>query len=90
MTPPASLRGAARREFRQGEQLVGDAGCLGCHVIGADGNHGPGPELTHVGTKLSQVQITRALIAPEAPMPSFRGLPQPKLRALTRFLADLR
>ena len=28
------------------------SGCLACHVIGDNGNNGPGPPLTHIGSKL--------------------------------------
>jgi hypothetical protein len=59
-------------------------------VIGANGNNGPGPALTHIGARLSRVELRRALVHPLAPMPSFAGLAKPKLRALTAFLADLR
>ena len=32
-----------------GELVVGQSGCLACHVIGDNGNNGPGPDLTHIG-----------------------------------------
>jgi mono/diheme cytochrome c family protein len=90
VAPPPSLHGAARETFRQGEEVAGKAGCLGCHVIGAEGNNGPGPELTHIGARLSRLEITRAIVHATAPMPSFSGLSKPKLHALTAFLTDLR
>ena len=89
VTPPPTLRGAARVAFQRGEVVVEESGCLACHVIGANGNNGPGPELTHIGARLSRVEITRMLLDPTAPMPSFKGLPKPKLHELTAFLADL-
>ena len=30
--------------------MVGQSGCLACHVIGDNGNNGPGPALTHIGS----------------------------------------
>ena len=59
------------------------------HVFAA-GNKGPGPDLTHVGSTLSQRQIERAILNPTAPMPSFRNLPKAKLHALVAFLSELR
>jgi hypothetical protein len=86
----APLRGPARTAFQLGETVVGESGCLGCHLIGAVGNNGPGPPLTHIGARLSRVGIIRQLLNPAAPMPSFAGLPKSRLHALTAFLADLR
>ena len=40
---------AGGRVFRAGEVVVGQSGCLACHVIGENGNNGPGPPLTHIG-----------------------------------------
>ena len=33
-----------------GEIVVGESGCLACHMIGDNGNNGPGPPLTHIGS----------------------------------------
>ena len=88
--PPAFLHGSALATFREGETLAAQAGCLGCHVIGADGNDGPGPPLTHIGALLSEATIIKTLRNPTAPMPSFAHLPRGQLHALAAFLADLR
>ena len=43
LAPPASLTAAQKASFRAGEDVVGQSGCLACHVIGDNGNNGPGP-----------------------------------------------
>src|ERR1700758_377811 len=92
MAPPASLTGAERTAFVQGELVVGQSGCLACHVIGSNGNNGPGPVLTHVGALLPPQAIASTLRNPTPPMPSFRDLaakePQ-KFQNLVSFLSLL-
>ena len=52
------------------------SGCLACHVIGDNGNNGPGPSLTHIGPILRPGAIASTLRNPTAPMPSFKSLAQ--------------
>lgn len=73
-----------------GPVVVVESGCLACHRIGEAGNDGPGPNLTHVGSKLSRREINGAIRDPTAPMPSFRRLPKDKLTAVVAFLSQLR
>jgi ubiquinol-cytochrome c reductase cytochrome b subunit/menaquinol-cytochrome c reductase cytochrome b/c subunit len=72
--------------------VVGQSGCLACHVIGDNGNNGPGPVLTHVGSLLPAQAIASTLRNPTPPMPSFRDLaakqPQ-KFQNLVGFLSLL-
>jgi ubiquinol-cytochrome c reductase cytochrome b subunit/menaquinol-cytochrome c reductase cytochrome b/c subunit len=92
MPPPASLTASQKSTFLAGELVVGQSGCLACHVIGANGNNGPGPPLTHVGSKLPAAAIASTLINPTAPMPSFKNLAQQspqKFRNLVGFLSEL-
>jgi ubiquinol-cytochrome c reductase cytochrome b subunit/menaquinol-cytochrome c reductase cytochrome b/c subunit len=92
MPPPASLTASQKSTFLAGELVVGQSGCLACHVIGANGNNGPGPPLTHVGSKLPTAAIASTLINPTAPMPSFKNLAQQspqKFRNLVGFLSEL-
>jgi menaquinol-cytochrome c reductase cytochrome b/c subunit len=56
--------------------VMASSGCLGCHRVGENGNAGPGPDLTDVGSKLARAAIARTLINPTAPMPSFSKLKQ--------------
>ncbi len=39
-------------EFNAGKEVAPQAGCLACHKIGDNGNDGPGPPLTHIGSRL--------------------------------------
>ncbi len=92
MKPPANFTTAQLATFNAGKEVVGDSGCLACHVLGENGNSGPGPPLTHIGAKDSPDEIASTLRNPTAPMPSFRGLakqyPQ-KFQNLVNFLAEL-
>jgi mono/diheme cytochrome c family protein len=92
LSPPglkhASL--SRRRLFAAGSNVAAESGCLACHKIGASGNRGPGPDLTHVGDRLSAARIARALVSTTPPMPSFKNLPPAKMRAVVAFLSELR
>src|SRR5512142_467933 len=92
MNPPANFSAAQKATFNAGKLVVGQSGCLACHIIGDNGNNGPGPPLTHIGSKLRPAAIASTLRNPTAPMPSFKGLaeqsPQ-KFQNLVNFLAEL-
>ena len=92
MKPPAGLTAAERQTFVAGAEVVAQSGCLACHVIGENGNNGPGPPLTHIGSKLPPGAIASTLRNPTAPMPSFKGLAQnspQKFQNLVGFLSEL-
>ena len=92
MKPPANLTATQKQSFRAGEIVVGQSGCLACHVIGENGNNGPGPPLTTIGSNLRPDAIASTLRNPTAPMPSFAGLAQQnpqKFQNLVNFLAEL-
>jgi ubiquinol-cytochrome c reductase cytochrome b subunit/menaquinol-cytochrome c reductase cytochrome b/c subunit len=89
MKPPANLTAQQAAVFRAGALVVGQSGCLACHVLGANGNNGPGPNLTHVGALLPPQAIASTLINPTAPMPSFKNLPAQKFANLVGFLSEL-
>lgn len=74
MRPPAGLSGDALAVWRRGQAAFNASGCLACHRIGSGGNHGPGPDLTRVGDRLSAEQIRAVLLDPTPPMPSFGQL----------------
>jgi mono/diheme cytochrome c family protein len=91
--PPPTVAhsgGETLAQFTLGRTVAAQSGCLACHRIGQAGNNGPGPDLTQVGARLPARSIERALIDPTAPMPSFRRLATPKLRAVVTFLSLLR
>ncbi len=92
MPTPNYLTASQVQVFNQGKLVVGQSGCLACHVLGDNGNNGPGPPLTHIGSKLKPAAIASTLRNPTAPMPSFRGLAQQspqKFQSLVSFLSEL-
>ncbi len=89
MAPPASLTATQATVYKQGELVVGQSGCLACHQIGSNGNNGPGPNLTHVGSLLPAQAIASTLRNPTPPMPSFRNLPPQKFAQVVGFLSEL-
>src|SRR5947209_15401537 len=78
LKPPSSLTAQERQVFVAGEEVVGQSGCLACHVIGSNGNNGPGPALTHIGALRSAGAIASTLRNPTPPMPSFKDLAKTK------------
>ncbi len=93
MKPPPGLQGAALTQWNKGKLVAAQSGCLACHKIGENGNDGPGPHLTEVGSKLAPSAIAQTLRNPTAPMPSFQSLAeqQPeKFQALVSFLGQLK
>jgi menaquinol-cytochrome c reductase cytochrome b/c subunit len=81
---------AAVTRFNEGRLVVAQSGCEACHVIGDNGNAGPGPVLTHIGARLPSGAIARTLVNPTAPMPSFKNLPPKKFKAVVNFLSALK
>jgi ubiquinol-cytochrome c reductase cytochrome b subunit/menaquinol-cytochrome c reductase cytochrome b/c subunit len=92
MKAPSTLTPAEVATFNAGKLVVGQSGCLACHKIGENGNDGPGPNLSHIGSKLKAAAIASTLVNPTAPMPSFKSLAQTqpeKFRNLVGFLSEL-
>lgn len=89
-SPPSSLRGVGRAQFITGGVVAGQSGCLACHTIGVQGNPGPGPDLTRIGSMLDREQLLRSLRSPRPPMPSFRFISSQRLADLVSFLQALR
>jgi ubiquinol-cytochrome c reductase cytochrome b subunit/menaquinol-cytochrome c reductase cytochrome b/c subunit len=90
---PASVvasGGALLASYERGRNAVAQSGCEGCHKIGDNGNAGPGPPLTHIGSRLPPAAIARTLVNPTAPMPSFKNLPPQKFNDIVTFLANNR
>jgi menaquinol-cytochrome c reductase cytochrome b/c subunit len=77
-------------EYEAGKLVAAQSGCLACHKIGENGNDGPGPELTDIGSVLPEAAIARTLENPTPPMPSYRELPEDKKAALVAFLGQLK
>jgi menaquinol-cytochrome c reductase cytochrome b/c subunit len=89
LQPPANFTAAQKQVWTQGGLVVGQSGCLACHVLGGNGNDGPGPNLTHIGKLVPPGQISSTLINPTPPMPSFKSLPKNKFNVLVSFLSEL-
>src|SRR5581483_11279284 len=89
LQPPANLTASEKQTFMAGALVVGQSGCLACHTIGSNGNSGPGPNLTHIGSVVLPGAIASTLRNPTAPMPSFKNLPPNKFNALVGFLSLL-
>jgi menaquinol-cytochrome c reductase cytochrome b/c subunit len=90
---PTEIELKVAPQYEPGKTVAAASGCLGCHRIGDNGNSGPGPELTKIGSRLRAPAIRRTLLNPTAPMPSYRVLSQnnPKeFNELVQFLASLR
>jgi cbb3-type cytochrome oxidase cytochrome c subunit len=75
------------KKLQAGYQRIVKYGCTGCHTVGGEGSFGPdltdepqvGPNLSHVGSKVSKEWILRWIIDPHAfrpdsRMPRFYGL----------------
>jgi menaquinol-cytochrome c reductase cytochrome b/c subunit len=93
MKTPAAVQkqgGKILAEYEAGKKVVAQSGCLACHKIGDNGNDGPGPQLTNIGSRLPRQGIARTLVNPTAPMPSFKNLPPKKFNAVVAFLAQLK
>ena len=93
LATPASIKqagGAELAEFEAGKAVVAQSGCLACHKIGENGNSGPGPDLTHIASRLKSQAIARTLVNPTKPMPSFKNLPPQKFKSVVAFLSLLK
>jgi menaquinol-cytochrome c reductase cytochrome b/c subunit len=93
LKPPSTLTSAQAATYRRGELVVGESGCLACHLIGNNGNNGPGPVLTKIGLTLRPDAIASTLRNPNAPMPSFASLAKSspsKFNDLVQFLGMLK
>jgi menaquinol-cytochrome c reductase cytochrome b/c subunit len=87
---PTEIEIETAAEFEAGKQVAAQSGCLACHLFEHNGNAGPGPDLTHIGSKLPREAIARSLTNPTAPMPSYADLPEDKFNDLVNFLASLK
>ncbi len=93
VAPPSyvvATGGSLLAQYKAGALVVAESGCEGCHKIGDNGNAGPGPPLTHIGSRLPEAAIARTLVDPTAPMPSFKNLPANKFDDFVVFLSSLR
>lgn len=65
-------------------------GCAQCHAIDGTGGH-KGPDLTHVGARLSRKKIESQIVNGGDAMPAYKDvLTVPETRILVRYLHKLR
>src|ERR1700755_2161016 len=76
-------------QYKAGSEIVAGSGCLACHKLGENGNNGPGPDRTHIGSRIPRAAIVRSVEIGPSIMPSFRELPYKKLNELADFLSSL-
>jgi menaquinol-cytochrome c reductase cytochrome b/c subunit len=81
---------AAVARWNEGRLVIAQSGCEACHTIGENGNSGPGPNLTHVASRIPRQAVARTLVNPTAPMPSFKNLPAKKFAAIVEFLSQMK
>ncbi len=91
-TPKAVIENgpAAVEKWNEGRLAIAQSGCEACHTIGDNGNPGPGPNLTHIASRLPETAIARTLVNPTQPMPSYKNLPAKKFNAIVDFLSQLK
>jgi menaquinol-cytochrome c reductase cytochrome b/c subunit len=82
--------GKTLTQYEEGKLVVAGRGCLGCHKLGDNGNAGPGPDLTHIASRIPRQAIARTLVNPTAPMPSYKNLPPKEFEAIVNFLSQLK
>ncbi|HEX8648859.1 MAG TPA: c-type cytochrome [Thermoleophilaceae bacterium] len=90
---PTDIEMEVAPRLEEGKAVAASSGCLGCHRIGENGNTGPGPDLSNVGSRLPRQAIARTLVNPTAPMPSYSRLRQnepEQFEQLVEFLSTLR
>jgi mono/diheme cytochrome c family protein len=87
--PPSQVDLKTTAALEPGKEVVAQSGCLACHRLGENGNNGPGPELTEIGSRLPRNAIARSLEVGPSIMPSYADLPPAKFQALTAYLASL-
>jgi ubiquinol-cytochrome c reductase cytochrome b subunit len=88
LTLPASVTGALSPATAQGAQSFEQRGCINCHTIAGVGGQ-RGPELTHIGTALSNDELTWRILNGGRNMPAYGDTLSPQeVTNLVEFLSD--
>jgi mono/diheme cytochrome c family protein len=84
---------AGAAAIAQGKKLVTASGCAGCHKIGGKGGT-TGPDLSHVGSRLSSAEIAAKIKNPKAKNPKSvmpaSSRPDKEIAAMAAYLAPLK
>ena len=86
---PTEIEMPVAERYEPGAQLVAESGCLACHKLGENGNNGPGPELTHIGSRVPRAAIIRSIEIGPGEMPEFKDFSPEQLRQIGDFLSSL-
>jgi mono/diheme cytochrome c family protein len=86
---PTEIEMPVAERYEPGKQLVAESGCLACHKLSENGNNGPGPELTHIGSRVPRAAIIRSLVIGPGEMPEFTDFSPEQLDQIGDFLASL-
>ncbi len=87
--PPTEINMKVAPQYEAGKEVAAGQGCLGCHKLGENGNNGPGPELTHIASRIPRAAIIRSVEIGPGIMPSYGELSPKKLEELANFLSSL-
>jgi menaquinol-cytochrome c reductase cytochrome b/c subunit len=85
---PTQIDLATAPQYEEGKEITASSGCLGCHKIGENGNT-LGPALTDIGQRLGPQAISRTLVNPTSPMPSYRSLREENPEQFDKLVAYL-
>jgi menaquinol-cytochrome c reductase cytochrome b/c subunit len=86
---PTEIDMKVPKQYEAGKEVVAQSGCLACHKLGDNGNNGPGPELTHIGSRIPRAAVIRSLQIGPGIMPAYKDLPPDKQEAVASFLSYL-
>lgn len=87
--PASVLQGKTSQEYG-GSLVYQNKGCINCHTIGGVGGN-RGPNLTHIGSRLSADQLTWRILGGGNNMPAYAGNMEPRdLSDLVAFLESLK
>ncbi len=86
---PTEIEMTVAKQYEPGKELVAQSGCLACHKIGENGNNGPGPELTHIGSRVPRAAIIRSVQIGPGEMPEFKDFTPKQLAQIGDFLSSL-
>jgi len=90
---PTEIEMEVPAQLEEGKAVAASSGCLGCHRIGENGNSGPGPDLSNIGSRLPRQAIERTLVNPTSPMPPYSRLREnepEQFNQLVEFISSLR